>query len=213
MERPKVIFFDAVGTLFGIRGSVGSIYSEVAQHFGVKTSAQNLNEAFIQTFKAAEPLAFPEATPAEIPELEFQWWEAITRTSFEKVGVVNHFSDFSAFFTQLYQHFATAEPWYIYPDVFPRLKRWRDKGMELGIVSNFDSRLYAVLQTLELKDFFSSITISSAVGAAKPDAKIFAAALEKHHIFAHQGWHVGDSFKEDYQGATAAGVRAFLLKR
>ena len=83
----------------------------------------------------------------------------------------------------------------------------------MGVISNFDSRIYQVLELLGLKNFFSSITISSAVGAAKPDRKIFTTALDKHNSIAQQAWHIGDSFKEDYYGAKAAGIKSFLLQR
>ena len=35
MLPPKIIFLDAVGTLFGVRGTVGEIYSGFAQAAGV----------------------------------------------------------------------------------------------------------------------------------------------------------------------------------
>ncbi|PSB67498.1 hydrolase, partial [filamentous cyanobacterium CCP1] len=35
----------------------------------------------------------------------------------------------------------------------------------------------------------------------------------KHQCPAHAAWHIGDSFREDYQGAKAAGLRAIWLKR
>ena len=213
MQQPKVIFLDAVGTLFGIRGSVGEVYSAIARLASVDVSAQSLNEAFGQSFKASQPPAFPGIDEEQIPEMEFQWWEAIARETFEQVGVLDQFSDFRTFFTQLYAHFATVEPWYVYSDVLPALKNWRQKGIELGIVSNFDTRLYTVLELLELKDFFASITISSTAGAAKPDSKIFTAALQKHHCLGQQAWHIGDSLEEDYYGAKAAGLRPFLLER
>lgn len=117
------------------------------------------------------------------------------------------------FFTELYQHFATADPWFIYPDVLPTLKRWHQLGIELGVLSNFDSRLYSVLQALDLAQFFTSVTISTEVGAAKPDPQIFAVGLNKHNCPAQLAWHIGDSLKEDYQGAKAAGLRAVWLKR
>jgi putative hydrolase of the HAD superfamily len=47
MNLPKTIFLDAVGTLFGIRGSVGQIYSDIASDFGVKTEAIAVDRAFM----------------------------------------------------------------------------------------------------------------------------------------------------------------------
>lgn len=213
MSQPKVIFLDAVGTLFNVRGSVGEIYGEIARRFDVEVSADALNQAFTQSFKLAPPPIFPGVTPETLSQHEFEWWQAIAFRTFQQVGVINQFSDFIGFFTELYTHFATAEPWFVYADVHPVLEHWQRRGIELGVVSNFDSRLYQVLQALDLARFFSSVTISTAVGAAKPDPQIFAAGLDKHGCSAEAAWHIGDSFKEDYQGARAAGLRAILLKR
>nr|WP_210404664.1 HAD-IA family hydrolase [Chroococcidiopsis sp. TS-821] len=213
MQKPKIIFLDAVGTLFGVKGSVGQAYGEVAQRFGIYVSAKTLNQAFLQSFQAAPPPVFPDMEPDEIASCEFHWWKAVAQQTFQQVGVLNQFADFSAFFAELYQYFATAEPWYVYPDVFPALEQWQQRGIELGVISNFDSRLYLVLAELGLEKFFTSITISTEAGAAKPAKEIFATALAKHQCNPELAWHIGDSWTEDYHGATAAGLRAFVIDR
>ena len=38
-EPPQAIFLDAMGTLFGLRGSVGDIYGKIAQSFGVQVNS------------------------------------------------------------------------------------------------------------------------------------------------------------------------------
>ena len=213
MEQPKVIFLDAVGTLFGVKGSVGEVYSQVAHQFGVEVSAKELDRAFLKSFQHSNRMAFPGVEPEEIPTKEFQWWSAIASQTFQEVGVFEKFSDFPGFFSELYAHFATAEPWFVYPDVLPALEHWHKSGIPLGIVSNFDSRLYSVLQALNLAEYFTSIAISTEVGAAKPEPEIFYAGLQKHDCPPEAAWHIGDSFKEDYQGAKAAGLKGIWLKR
>lgn len=213
MERPKVIFLDAVGTLFGVKGSVGEIYSQIAQEFDVEVSAETLNQAFIKSFKAAPPPIFPDAELQDLPQREFDWWRIIALNTFESAGVLKQFSDFSAFFSELYIHFGTGEAWFVYPDVLAALVNWRRIGIELGVLSNFDSRIYSVLQDLGLRDFFSSITIATQVRAAKPDPQIFAIALEKHNCSPDAAWHIGDSITEDYHGAKAAGLRGIWINR
>ncbi|MGB7248476.1 MAG: HAD-IA family hydrolase, partial [Phormidesmis sp.] len=210
---PKVIYLDAFGTLFGVKGSVGELYSNLARSAHVVTDPQALNRAFYQSFAASERLAFPDAAPAAIPELEYRWWRAIVANTFERVGALDKFDHFDDFYDKLYGYFETAAPWYVYPDTMDSLKRWRSHGIELGVISNFDSRLHRVLGVLELAPYFQSVTISSEVGAAKPTAKIFQAALKKHDCQASQAWHVGDSEAEDYAGAQAIGIRAILLAR
>ncbi len=213
MERPKVIFLDAVGTLFGVKGSVGEVYSQIAREFGVEVSAEVLNQAFIQSFKAAPPPVFPNVQEEDIPQWEFEWWLSIANNTFKGAGVFEKFSDFSAFFSEVYIHFGTAEPWFLYTDVLPALANWQKMGIELGVISNFDSRIYSVLQDLELRDYFDSVTISTQVGAAKPDPKIFAVALEKHNCPPTAAWHIGDSIAEDYNGAKGAGLRGIWINR
>ncbi|KAM3102115.1 HAD-IA family hydrolase [Phormidesmis sp. 146-20] len=213
MMRPQVIFFDAVGTLFGVRGSVGEVYGKIAWRYGVDVPTEVLNQAFYQSFKAAGSPAFPGRSSAEIPQLEFEWWGTIAHQTFKRANVRDQFSDFSKFFTELYHHFETTEPWILYTDVVPTLEKLRDRDITLGVLSNFDSRLHAVLKALNLTDFFSSVTISTEVGAAKPSPQIFDVALDKHNCSAQFAWHVGDSLEEDYKAAKAAGLRGIWLDR
>jgi putative hydrolase of the HAD superfamily len=209
----KVIFLDAAGTLFDVRGSVGQVYGKFARSWGITVSNEDLNTAFFQSFASASPMAFPGRELAKIPQLEFEWWQAVAAKAFEIAGVFNQFSDFPKFFAELYAHFATAEPWFVYPDVLPALNKWQQQGIELAVVSNFDSRIYAVLKALNLAEYFTSVTISTEVGAAKPDSLIFTVALQKHNCIAENVWHIGDSFKADYCGAKAAGLKAIWLNR
>ena len=210
---PKVIFFDAVGTLFGVKDSVGAVYSAIAQKYGVQGDAQILDTAFYQSFTQADPLAFAITNPQNISQQEFTWWKNLAVTTFLKAGLLDNFTDFDAFFQELYVHFSTEKPWYIYQDVIPCLNNWQQQKVTLAIISNFDSRLYSLLKALKIDAFFSSITISSEIGAAKPQPKIFTEALAKHNCSSQEAWHIGDSFTDDYQGANAMGITGFYLKR
>ena len=209
----KIIFLDAAGTLFDVRGSVGEVYAQQANSFGVIVKSEELNAAFYQSFASATPMTFPGIEAAKIPQLEFEWWQTVSAKAFQIAGIFDQFSDYPKFFAELYAHFATAEPWFVYPDVLPALNRWQKQGIELAVVSNFDSRLYAVLKALNLAEYFTSVTISTEVGAAKPQSQIFTAALQKHNCMAENVLHIGDSLKADYCGAKAAGLKAIWLNR
>ncbi|KGF73909.1 hydrolase [Neosynechococcus sphagnicola sy1] len=210
---PQVIFVDAVGTLFGIQGSVGAIYAAIAAEFGIEASAPALNSAFFASFQSSSAAAFPGVAAAEIPQQEYRWWRAIAAQTFQRVGLLDQISDFEALFTELYHHFATATPWYLYPDVIPTLQSWLAQGIPLGILSNFDSRLYTVLEVLGLRPYFATITISTEVGSAKPQPQVFQVALAKHQCPAAAAWHIGDSLREDYVAAQMAGLRGIWLNR
>jgi putative hydrolase of the HAD superfamily len=213
MERPQVIFFDAVGTLFGVKGSVGAIYADIAAQHGVEVAPQTIDWAFGSAFKAAGNPAFPGVDPSELAAREYTWWREVAIATFNQADVLPQFEDFDAFFDQLFRHFATGAPWDLYPDTIATLSQIRSAGIELGVVSNFDSRLHQVLPALGLAEFFTSVTISTEVGAAKPAAPIFQAALQKHRCQPAQAWHVGDSLEEDYRSAIAAGLKGVWLQR
>jgi putative hydrolase of the HAD superfamily len=213
MANPKVIFLDAVGTLFGVRGSVGGIYANIALDFGVNADPEALDRAFHECFDRAEPCTFPGVEPGDLPTKEYEWWKRISAQTFDRVNALNSFVNFEVFFTKLYRHFATADPWLVYPDVVRTLKYWSEQSIELGVISNFDTRLYVVLEELDLAQFFMSVTLSTEVGIAKPDPDIFTVALHKHQCQPADAWHIGDSQTDDYQGAIGAGLRGIWLKR
>ncbi|MEM8719452.1 MAG: HAD-IA family hydrolase [Cyanobacteria bacterium P01_G01_bin.39] len=208
---PKVIFFDAMGTLFELKTSVGEIYQQHALKYGVEADDKMLQNAFIQSFKSAPPLAFSTTELWQIKQQEFDWWKILVKSTFLQLNLFNKFSDFSKFFSEIYVYFATEEPWQLFPDTVNSLQKWQNSGIQLGIISNFDSRLIQVLHELNLTQFFSSVTISSLAGFAKPEPNIFKIALEKHKVEANQAWHVGDSLVEDYQGASNVGINSFWL--
>ena len=80
---------------------------------------------------------------------------------------------FDAYFEAVYAHFAKPGVWSAYPEVAGVLSRLQARGLKLGVVSNFDQRLYAVLDHLDLTRFFTKVIISSEVGIDKPDPAIF----------------------------------------
>jgi putative hydrolase of the HAD superfamily len=207
----KVIFFDAVGTLIETSASVGEIYSRVAREFGFEGEPQILQQNFAHSFRLQPPMAFPAGTPeAALIELEKNWWRNLVRSVFEGL---NSFPRFEEFFGEIFERFRGREFWHVYADVEPALGELKHQGLKLGVISNFDSRLYDVLRACGLNRLFDSVHVSTIVGAAKPDPAIFQAALNYHDVEARRTWHIGDSLREDYEGAMTAGINAVLLDR
>ena len=212
-KQPQVIFLDAMGTLFDLKTSVGEIYREFALKHGVEADSSQIQQAFITSFKSAPPLAFNCDRLAETQQQEFNWWKQVVSETFQNLDLKEKFGDFEAFFIEVYSYFGTKDPWCLFPDTIDSLTRWRDRGIELGVISNFDSRLIKLLNLLELEQFFSSTTISSLAGFAKPEADIFQIALAKHNIVSQAALHIGDNPVQDYEGAINAGLRSFWLNR
>jgi putative hydrolase of the HAD superfamily len=207
----KVIFFDAVGTLIETRAGVGEIYSRVAREFGFEAEPQILQQNFAHSFRLQPPMAFPTGTPeAALIELEKNWWRNLVRAVFEGLGA---FPRFDEFFGEIFERFRGREFWRVYSDVEPALAELKRPDLKLGVISNFDLRLYDVLKACGLNRFFDSVHVSTIAGAAKPDPAIFQTALDYHEVEARRAWHIGDSLREDYEGAMTAGINAVLLDR
>jgi putative hydrolase of the HAD superfamily len=79
------------------------------------------------------------------------------------------------------------------------------------VVSNWDAGLPEVLCRAGLGGF-DAVLASAAEGVAKPDPELFRRALRRLGV-ATGAVHVGDRWREDVEGAGAAGVRAVLLAR
>lgn len=56
---PRGLLLDAMGTLIGLRRSVGATYAELAAAHGVNLTADAIDAAFPRLFRQAPPLAFP----------------------------------------------------------------------------------------------------------------------------------------------------------
>lgn len=211
MKQIQAVFFDAAGTLFTVRGSVGEIYCQIAKKHGKEVAVKDLEAEFRRCFLSAPPLAFPQATtPEDLKERERQWWRELVWQVFAPLGP---FPGFEAYFAELFSFFARAEASQLYPETEEVLKALRERGLTLGVVSNFDSRLFGILQGLGIDGFFASVTVSSCAGYAKPAPEIFLQALQKHHLDPGQVIHIGDSHHADVEGARAAGILPILINR
>ena len=98
-------------------------------------------------------------------------------------------------------------------DVAPALRELRERGLRLVVVSNWDCSLREVLGSAGLIELVDGAVSSAEAGAAKPDPRAFEAGLRAAGCAPGEAVHVGDSEENDVAGASAAGIRAVLLRR
>jgi putative hydrolase of the HAD superfamily len=101
----------------------------------------------------------------------------------------------------------------VYPEVVGVLQRLKENGCILGVVSNWDYRLPAILNELDVGRFFDFVLTSAACGCEKPDARIFQEALRRAQVAPEETLHVGDSYERDFIGAQQVGIQPVLLQR
>ncbi len=203
------IFFDAADTLFFIKEGLGNTYAGVARKYGADPDPAALRKAFSKAFRTAPPLAFGGVSQEERKKLEKEWWKKVVTDVYTEVGM---FTAFDEHFDELFEVFRT-EAWTLFPETVPVLETLKSKGYRLGIISNFDSRVYDVMERLGIYGYFDTFVISSEAGYAKPSHGIFLTALEKAGVDSGESIHVGDDLKNDFHGPRALGIRAILLDR
>ena len=204
----RAVFFDAAGTLFQLRRSVGWHYRDVALRHGADLAEDELNRAFRRAWKNAEA---PHETDGARPDDDRAWWRALIESVLDECGGTSGL-DRDAYFSELWSEFTRPGVWELFPETLDVLAALKGR-VRLAVVSNFDSRLRAILAHLGIAEFFDDIVISSEVGADKPSRKIFSAALARAGIHASDALHVGDHPEADWLGAERAGLRAFRLQR
>lgn len=206
----KAVFFDAAGTLIKSARPVGESYASLAKRYGLEVLPGEITERFRACFSSTPPLAFPGAQTEDLQDLERRWWRELVRKIFEPYG---HFDGFDDYFSNLFQYFSKPDSWSLYPEAREILSALKEQGYILDVISNFDSRLYGILEGLGIDFWFDSIVISSRVGYAKPAPEIFHAALRLHRLKPEEALHVGDSPDKDAAGARSAGLLGVLVDR
>ena len=199
MENVKAVTFDVGGTLIEPWPSVGHAYAEVAQRHGVEVEPDVVTGQFVKAWQARGDFAYTKDAWATIVDQSF---DGLTTTLPSR-----------AFFDELYDEFATSKPWFIYPDVIASLAALKKRKMRMAVISNWDDRLRVLLESLELAHEFEVIIVSAEVGFTKPSPEIFRSAAEALQLPPEDILHVGDSEKEDHQGALAAGFQSRWLCR
>lgn len=210
MSNPiRAILFDGVGTLFRVRDSVGAVYRRVAARRRPEITAEALDAAFHEEMAATDPMAFSHLSADHLREMELQWWYDRVYRTFARFDLP---LDFETYRTEIYEPFRGAA-WELYPESRDTLIALRERGITVGMVSNFDSRLPDVLTALGIAALVDHPIYASPHGVAKPDPRLFEIALQACGVKAEAALHVGDDRTDDVAGARAAGIRPLLIDR
>jgi putative hydrolase of the HAD superfamily len=202
----RVVTFDAAGTLIQLVAPPGRTYAETANRFGYNFDPSRIQDAFRNAWKTLPP---PPELCGPQPDDDQGWWRRLVAKTIEDAGYeIDRFDDY---FTEVYETFARPGVWELCPGVPSALTELNRLEIRLGIISNFDRRLYDVLLHLGIRNTFEHVIISSEVGAQKPAARIFLEAARRFDVGVHEILHVGDDPEADFGGARSAGLHALLV--
>ena len=96
---------------------------------------------------------------------------------------------------------------YVLPGAIDTLKRFREEGTRLALITNGSSDMQrSKLERFQLAPLFDSILIEEEFGTGKPDKRVFRYTLEKLKVDANETWMVGDDLERDIGGAQKVGI-------
>ncbi|KAJ5154376.1 uncharacterized protein N7500_009815 [Penicillium coprophilum] len=175
-SRTLLLTFDAFNTLFHPRLPIPEQYAATAHQFGLSRTTvtpDKLETAFRDTFRA-QARRYPNYGRADVLRGQYggpkQWWEEVIRGSFGRVLSTEngetcpehptehqHIPD--GLVEALLDRFAGSEGYALYDDVLPFFRRlrklksahkWSFDRIVVGVISNSDDRVPAVLKSLGL---------------------------------------------------------------
>lgn len=198
----KAILFDAGNTLVWLDHDF--ILALLAEH-GVRTTS----EALLAAEYAAKRVLDERVRAGEADD-DSKRGRVFFAEVFREVGVPEEvFPEVAA---RLWERHRASNLWgNVREGTAAALEELRRRGFRLGVISNADGRVEALLETVGLRPYFDFVIDSAVVGMEKPDPAIFRMGCERLGVEPGEAAYVGDIYEVDVVGARAVGMRAFLV--
>jgi putative hydrolase of the HAD superfamily len=187
------VTFDANGTLIRLADPVPELERALLKH-GIERPASAIRRAFQAEGQVYARRAAEAHAPAAFATLQ----QECTGIFLDEL----HAEIDPAAFAPLY---VAAMRFEAVPGVLDSLKQLLRCGLALAVVANFDLTLHERLDQLGLGFAFSTVVTPADAGAAKPDPRIFALALDRLVVMPERALHIGDGVVDE-AGAAAAGM-------
>jgi putative hydrolase of the HAD superfamily len=208
MSKIRAVIFDCYSTLIDIKtneekGEVFHYLSLYLQYYGAKMNAENLKSAL-----KLERERYPYSKGERYPEIDI---EIVFRNVLKKAGLDNPFLTESC--CKLFR-VLSREHFQLFPDSLPVLEEMRQKGYQLGVISDAQKVFcFEEGEMLGLSPFLSRFIVSTHFGFRKPDPRLFTVACTLLNISPIEAVYIGNAPETDIGGAKGAGMKAILLDR
>ncbi len=210
-DEVRLVTFDVGGTLIHPFPSVGAVYSEVLSRRGFPADPEATERAFEEAWDLFARQVPPNRERYSwSPEGERGYWRRLLAETVRRLGGGEPPPGAAE---ELFERFGHRDTWRIYPDVEGTLSALARRGVPMAVVSNWDSRLPALLRELGIRHYFGPILVSALEGYEKPDPRIFHLAAERAGVAPGQVLHAGDRDLEDVEGARRSGCLWVKIER
>lgn len=97
---------------------------------------------------------------------------------------------------------------HLHPDIIPMLSQLREKGIQIGLISNCFSEEAKVIRKSVLFPYFDVVCLSYEQGCQKPEREIFIKCLDALGLDAAECLYVGDGGSHELEAASGIGMKA-----
>ena len=206
----KAVFFDLYHTLLGYDPPREELQAGVLQDFGIAVKPEVLRRPMM----VADEYIYREHSRVSLgkrtKEEQMAVWAQYERILLQEAGIEADDQLILGLLGQMRQ-FELKQV--LFDDVLPALTELRKRGLILGLISNVDQDISALLEKLELTAWLQVVVTSQHTGFNKPSPEIFQEAVKRAGVQASEALYVGDQYQIDVVGANRAGMKGILIDR
>ncbi|MDB5260480.1 MAG: 2-haloalkanoic acid dehalogenase [Candidatus Nomurabacteria bacterium] len=184
MNKYKLIIFDLIDTLADCKG-LSEMTAQLESTLGQEAIDMFIDKGNIDKIKSID----------------------------EAINIFRSKKDFSEENEKLLRQWVGWSNTILYEDTIETLKYLKDKGYEVAIISNTPPTSKDQLAELGINQYIDVAIFSFEVGSRKPEKEIFLSCLEKTGVDPSEALMIGDSIKNDINGAKNVGIDALLIDR
>lgn len=195
----KAILFDLDNTLLNYNQSEQeSMKKSITKHKILHQSGVSW-DSFWMLFSAVNTKYWEERHQRKLNHL--QVLEFSFQDTFAELGIEKHAMEVVKTYWNLFCHTCHFEVG------ASEILNWIQQKYNMGIISNgIGEAQRKRLLAGDIHHYFDSIVISDEIGYWKPDPNIFETALDQLNVDRAEVLFIGDSIKDDYQGAIQSGI-------
>jgi HAD superfamily hydrolase (TIGR01549 family) len=207
--KTKVVFFDVGGTLVFSDLSHLDLLHQALVIVGYKVAREEVLAANDLARRAVARRRRRHASHMDIGHASRMWLDNLA----DALNLDLQGKDLEQELAMAIRQIESAGPEQVDPDAHSLLTGLLDRGIRLGVISNWTADLPQYLENRGLAMYFEAIIASEAVGTAKPHREIFLKGLAAMGCAPRDAVHVGDDYWADVVGAREIGMRAILIDR
>lgn len=204
------VSFDAAGTLLVNRYQPGRFARSCAEACEITTTVDD-EVPYLRLYQSRIAEFWRVNQTRDLSKVE-EFWFRLTSDWLEEIGEDPRLA--RAVMAEGARQMYETDDWFmLYPDVQSAINHLVSLSIPSYVLSNWDMSLHRVLAANGLGSSFTVVVASLEEGVEKPDKAIFGILSQRAKQQPGVILHIGDSWKDDVEGAIQAGFHAGFVDR